>query len=113
MYSFGSRVLHDLDLRQNYSPRGTALHLLYVVGVVHGKCYLWKMCDFGQSWITEQPILVRVPLCRDAKNAETVLFTMLFAFVLHGHNAEKCTMTMPLANAANRCTFWTSCTGVS
>ena len=38
---------------------------------------------------------------------------MLFAFVLYGHKAEECNMTLPIAHEANRCTFWTSCTGVS
>ena len=57
--------------------------------------------------------LVVVGSQRDANNTETVLFTMSFAFVLYGHKAEECNMTWPLANEANRCTFWTSCTGVS
>ena len=30
---------------------------------------------------------------RDANNVETVLFSMLFAFVLYGHRSEKCNMT--------------------
>ena len=51
------------------------------------------MCDFGHSLITEQPILVRGPLCRDKNNNETVLFSMFFAFVLYGHKAEECNMT--------------------
>ena len=34
-----------------------------------------------------------VSRCRDAKNAETVLFTMSFAFVLYGHKAEESNMT--------------------
>ena len=35
---------------------------------------------------------------------------MFFSFPLHGHQVEDCNLT---AHEANRCTFWTSCTGVS
>ena len=80
------------------------MHILYVARVVHGNFYLWIMCDFGQSCITVQ---------RDANNAETVLFTMSFAFVLYGHKAEESNMTWPVAHEANRCTLWASCTGES
>ena len=38
---------------------------------------------------------------------------MSFAFVLYRHKEEECNMKWPIANEANRCTFWTSCTGVS
>ena len=50
---------------------------------------------------------------RDANNTETVLFNMCFAFLLYGHEAffTMC-FSFPL-HWANRCTFWTSCTGVS
>ena len=35
---------------------------------------------------------------------------MFFAYVLYGHKAEECD---DLGHEANRCTFWTSCIGVS
>ena len=66
------------------------MHILDVALVVHGNCYLKIMCDFGHSWITEQPIFVRGPLCRET---EIVFFTIFFAFVLHAHKAEECNMT--------------------
>ena len=47
------------------------------------------MRDFAYSWITEQPIFVRGPLCRDANNTETLLFIMFLARVLYGHKAEE------------------------
>ena len=36
------------------------------------------MRDFAYSWITEQPILGRGPLCRDANNTESMLFCHIF-----------------------------------
>ena len=75
--------------------------------------FLLIMRDFACSWISEQPILLRGLFCRDANNTETVLFTMFFPFVLYGHHAEECNMTGPIAHEANRCTYWTSCTGLS
>ena len=71
------------------------------------------MRDFPYSWITEQLIVVRCSLWRDARNTETMLFTMFLAFVLYGHKADECNMTWPIAHEVHRCTFWTSCTGVS
>ena len=35
------------------------------------------------------------------------------SIVLCVHKAEECNMTWPIAHEENRCTFWTSCTGVS
>ena len=37
------------------------MHILDGALVVHGN---FVICDFGDSWITEQHILVRGPLCR-------------------------------------------------
>ena len=71
------------------------------------------MWDFTHNWITEQPIFVQGLLQREANNTETLLFTMSFAFVLHGNKAEERNMTSLLAHETNRCTFWSSCTGVS
>ena len=48
---------------------------------------------------------------RDANNSETVLFTMFFAFVLHGHKSYQCNISWPVAHEADRWTFWTSCSG--
>ena len=72
--------------------------------------FLWIMRDFAYGWITEQPILVRGRVCRDTYNTETVLFTMFLAFVLNG---PKSGTWCPIEHEANRCTFWTSSTGVS
>ena len=47
---------------------------------------------------------------RDANNTETVLFT---TFSLSCCMGGKCIMTWPMAQEANRCTFRTSCIGVS
>ena len=70
------------------------------------------MRDVADSWFTEQHILVRGPLCRDENITETVPFTMFFAFVLYGHKAEECNITWPIAQEADRCTFWTSYSGL-
>ena len=68
VYSYGSSiVLHDLDLGQHYGARFTAIHVQDGAPAVHRNCYLWIMCDFGHSLITEQPLLVRGPLCRETQ----------------------------------------------
>ena len=53
-------------------------------------------------------------LQREANNTETVFFTMFFAFVIYRPRSVTClgTCNMPW-HEANRCSFWTSCTGVS
>ena len=48
---------------------------------------------------------------RDANNIETVLSTIFFAFVLHEHKPEECSINWPMAHEADRCTFWISCSG--
>ena len=47
---------------------------------------------------------------RDVHNTETVLFTIIFSFLLYG---PRSVTRQPIAHEVNRCTFWTSCTFVS
>ena len=70
--------------------------------------WLWSQFDDGEAHLGSTSFVQR-----HANNAETVLFTMSFAFVLYGHKAEEGNMTWPIAHDANPCTFWRSCTGVS
>ena len=62
--------------------------------------YFWIMRDFAHSLITEQPILVRGLLCRDANNTKTVLFKMFFAFMPYGQKADQCNMMMRIGVAS-------------
>ena len=71
---------------------------------------MWIMLDFAY---TEQLNFVPGHLCKVASNTETVLFTMFLAFVFYWHKAEECNITWPITHQRYRCTFWTSCTGVS
>ena len=77
-------MLHDiLKATLHCSRHSSAYSGRYTSGLWKLR-YLWIMRDFGYSLITEQNILVRDPLWRDAKNAEALLFTMFFAFVPYG-----------------------------
>ena len=102
VYSYGSRVMHDLHIIKHYTARGSAVHILEV--------YLWIMRQFAYL---AAHLGSRSFVHRDANKTETVLFTMFFAFLFYGHYAEECNMTWPIAHDTNRWTFWTSCTGVS
>ena len=79
VYSYGSRVFHDLDIRQHYSARGTAVHILYVAMLLRWNCYLWIMCDFCHTWVTEQPILVRGPLCTETHITPKFIICLSFS----------------------------------
>ena len=96
----------------NYSAPGRAVHILDVALVVQwnfvDNVWLWSQLDHGEAHLGSRSFVQR-----GANNAETVLFTMLFAFVLYGHKAYKCNITWPIAHEANRCKVWTSCTGGS
>ena len=86
------------DWRQHYSSRGTGIHILDIVLLLHG--------NFVRLCLQ----LFRGHFSGDAYNTETVLFTMFFAFVLY---TPRNMTWLPIADETNRSTFWTSCTGVS
>ena len=77
--------------------------------VLFGMCFAFMMCSQTKTAHLGSRCFVQ----RDANNTESVLFTIFFAIVLYGHKAEECNITWPIAHESNRCTFWTSCTGVS
>ena len=68
VYSYISIILHDLDLGHHYGARFIAIHIQDGALAVHGKCYLWIICDFGNS-------LVRGPLCRETQITPKLCFS--------------------------------------
>ena len=69
--------------------------------------WLWSQLDHRSGHLGSRYFVQRAE-----NNAETVLFTMSFAFVIYVYKAEECNMTWPIAHKVNRCTFWRSCTGL-
>ena len=111
-YSYGSRVLHDLVLRQNYSASGTAMHILDGALVDLWNRYLWLIYELGYGLISEQPFLVRGPLCRETHITPKPYFSPCFSLPCCMGKRPRSVTWRPIPLEANPCTFWKSCTGV-
>ena len=102
VYSYGNRVLHDLDKATLHCSRHSSAHsgcfssISWKLFLFADNVSLWSQFDHLAAHISSRSFVQT-----DANNTETVLFT------------EECNVTCTLAHEANRCTFWTSCTGVS
>ena len=82
--------------------------ILEVALVVHGHRYFLIMRDFAYDRLRSSPSWFFVQ--REANNNKTALFTV---FRFRAIWTEEWNMTWSIAHEANRCSFWTSSTGVS
>ena len=75
--------------------------------------FWWIMRDFAYTWIREQPVLVRGPLCRETQITSKQCYSVCFSLSCYMDIGPRSVTWRRIAHEANRCTFWTSCSGVS